>query len=502
MPKQTDARNRIGITDLDGIKPKPRGKRLLALAVAACLPGAVSAETAGTVKFSNGTAMVIYPDGNRVSLSPGMTVSQSDTIRTGESGMAQIRFTDGAYVSIQKNTIFKIEEYSYEKQADEAAEAPSSNRGFFSLLQGGFRTITGFLGVKNYRVRTPVATIGIRGTAYFAEYGRSLNFNVGDGAIEICNPGGCQFFRENEFGDIKEGSRLIQRLRDLGLDVVLSEVQDKTLASVEGSDEFVFSVGEEVNDAGEPAILFGNLNFDCNSANCTAAFGWLDSGPTVSAIVNTSLTGQFNSQSALTSHDGGNDEAPGADAVLTGTAEFAGSNSSMTWGRWTGGVSQAGYPAVHYVVGIPTPNINSMTGAYDFAVAGFTTPTSTGSLGGFNGITGSLTADFDSSLVNVNMTVDYANADYTLATGTPLSVNSDATFGGSITATGGIEPVSGPSSCDLGACSASIAGFFAGANADHAGLSYALDDPADGELTGAVVFDQSGPGSPIIVVLP
>lgn len=44
-----------------------------------------------------------------------------------------------------------------------------SSRAFFRLVKGGFRTVSGLIGKVNqddYRVSTPVATIGIRGTRY------------------------------------------------------------------------------------------------------------------------------------------------------------------------------------------------------------------------------------------------------------------------------------------------------------------------------------------------
>ena len=97
------------------------------------------------------------------------------------------------------------------------------------------------------------------------------------------------------------------------------------------------------------------------------------------------------------------------------------------------------------------------------------------------------------------MTVDFANADYTLdSMSTPLNVDSDATFSGRVNATGGsIEP-SGPS-CSIFGCTASVSGFFAGSNAKNAGLSYQLDESSGRKsIIGAVVFDQAGPGSPII----
>lgn len=53
--------------------------------------------------------------------------------------------------------------------AAEGATAPPGSRAFFKLLKGGFRAVSGLIGKvdrNEYRVDTPVATIGIRGTDY------------------------------------------------------------------------------------------------------------------------------------------------------------------------------------------------------------------------------------------------------------------------------------------------------------------------------------------------
>lgn len=459
-------------------------RRLLSIMVAACLPAVAGAETAGTVTFSKGAAEVVYANGDRASLSRGMRLSENDTVRTGVSGLTQVRFTDGAYISIQRNTVFKIDEYAYSGQNEPAQD---TNKGFFSLVTGGFRAITGFLGVKNYRVKTPVATIGIRGTEYFAEYGRSLTFNVADGAIEVCNTAGCQFFRENEFGNIEDNAALIQRLRDLGLDVLVSAATGDTAASIEGGEDFVYRISEDVDEDGEPVLLQGNA-LNCTSMNCVAAFGWVDTGGGFGSDSTSALSATF-VNGALVSHDGGSLASP--DALGSASAQVAGTTSNLTWGRWTGGTSEAGFDEVHYVVGIPTPDIGNLSGTASFSVAGWTTPTTTVmGLGAFNGITGNLYADFDYSQVDMNFTVDYANHDYQLYTSSAIAIMSDSTFYGPVGAGGGIPTGSGPS-CSAFGCSAAVSGFFAGANASNAGLSYHLNDPSAGKLTGAVVFDNN-----------
>nr|WP_246434903.1 FecR family protein [Quisquiliibacterium transsilvanicum] len=93
----------------------------------------------------------------------GDELRSGDLIVTSRDGRAQLRFSDGAIVSLQPGTEFRIDDYRFD---------PQEQRGFFSLLRGAMRTTTGAIGKRNrsdYRMQTPTATIGIRGTLYLAE---------------------------------------------------------------------------------------------------------------------------------------------------------------------------------------------------------------------------------------------------------------------------------------------------------------------------------------------
>src|SRR5438105_10235791 len=90
-----------------------------------------------------------------------MELGSGDKISTGADGRVQIRFSDGAYVSLQPNTEFEIKSYHYEGKTDGTESA------IFGLFKGALRTVTGFVGRVNrnrYQISTPTATIGIRGT--------------------------------------------------------------------------------------------------------------------------------------------------------------------------------------------------------------------------------------------------------------------------------------------------------------------------------------------------
>lgn len=159
----------------------------LLLLAGGLLAGGVRAAESARVDFAIGEVVVVQADGTQRVLARGEKVSPGDTVDTG-SGRVQLRFTDGAMVSLQPQTLFRIDAYEFKGQAD------GSEKGFFSLLKGALRTITGAIGKqdrKAYRLDTAVATIGIRGTTYSVAYGNSITVNTDQGAVEVCNNGGC-----------------------------------------------------------------------------------------------------------------------------------------------------------------------------------------------------------------------------------------------------------------------------------------------------------------------
>ncbi len=170
-------------------KPPMMKPRPLALAVAVAvgaLPGGASA-AAGRIQFAWGQVSVEQSGGESTKVKRGDKIEPGDTIVT-ERGRAQIKFTDGSYVSLQPKTTFKVEEYKYGGAED------GSERSFMSLFRGGLRAISGAIGRSNrdsYRLNTPVGTIGIRGTEYLVMLeGSGAIITVGDGAIAMINDAG------------------------------------------------------------------------------------------------------------------------------------------------------------------------------------------------------------------------------------------------------------------------------------------------------------------------
>ena len=177
--------------------------KLLMVALAAAYPALSHSAGAARVDFAAGSVMAVSVAGAQRVVAKGSEIGSGEAVVTGSGGRAQLRFTDGALISLQPGTEFKIDNYQYSGKGD------SEEKGFFSLIKGGMRTITGLIGRSNrnnYQVSTSVATIGIRGTEYTAGLnpaGSELLVHTGEGLVEVCNGAGCVLLGSGESGSVQ-----------------------------------------------------------------------------------------------------------------------------------------------------------------------------------------------------------------------------------------------------------------------------------------------------------
>jgi hypothetical protein len=165
----------------------PAGKPPAPAAAAPSAPAASSVslpslQVAARVALVTGSVTIGTGEGAR-SLSAGDPVYERQTVYVGPNSYANLRFEDGGRVLLRPGTEFAIESYRFRPGAA-APPAPASatpgaattvasaavdSSAFFRLVRGGFRAISGLIGKTDhqaYRVTTPAATIGIRGTDY------------------------------------------------------------------------------------------------------------------------------------------------------------------------------------------------------------------------------------------------------------------------------------------------------------------------------------------------
>lgn len=165
--------------------------RFLAALLLSLIAGTCFAQGAARAIFVSGHAQIVGKDGQARAVERGSEVLAGETIETTD-GRVQLRFSDGANMSLQPDTRFRIDEFRFVEQGGRAS---AEDRGLFSLLKGGFRTLTGLIGKhrhEQYKVDAVVATIGIRGTDYEARFGESgLTVNTFGGLVEVCSKAGC-----------------------------------------------------------------------------------------------------------------------------------------------------------------------------------------------------------------------------------------------------------------------------------------------------------------------
>jgi len=172
----------------------------LLVALAAAYPVVAQAAGVAHLDFASGSVVAVAAGGGQRNVGKGAEIGSGESIVTGDGGRAQLRFSDGGMISLQPKTEFKVDDYRYSGKDD------GEEKGFFSLIRGGMRVITGLIGRRNrdaYKVTTSVATIGIRGTEYTADFnpaGEELRVHTGEGAVEVCSGAGCVVLGAGESG--------------------------------------------------------------------------------------------------------------------------------------------------------------------------------------------------------------------------------------------------------------------------------------------------------------
>jgi hypothetical protein len=121
----------------------------------------------GKVIWIKGTLKAIMPNKEERLLQKKSILYLHDALITDATSQAEIGFTDQTLMTLKENTRFNIDKYQYD------AKSKSTGQSVMSLVEGGFRTITGAVAKNtpdNYAINTPVATIGVRGTEFQVFY--------------------------------------------------------------------------------------------------------------------------------------------------------------------------------------------------------------------------------------------------------------------------------------------------------------------------------------------
>ncbi|MDZ4313730.1 MAG: FecR family protein [Azonexus sp.] len=137
-------------------------------------------EIVGTVTTVIGESRILSGAGQEQSILRGVSVRVGDRIETAVGGHVHIRFIDGGLVSVRPLSRLLIEAYRNNTNRDIAAIK-------FHLEEGVIRSVTGEWGEAHrdrFRLNTPVAAIGIKGTDFIVKADQANTFaSVVTGAI-------------------------------------------------------------------------------------------------------------------------------------------------------------------------------------------------------------------------------------------------------------------------------------------------------------------------------
>lgn len=508
---------------------------LLAALALACLDA--GAQAVGRVLIAAGE-VVAMRTGREVPLASGAEVLNGDLIRTGDASSAQLRFSDETLVALRAKSRFHVADYRFTGADDGASTA------VFALLQGGLRTLTGLIGrrqAERYRMTTPLASIGIRGTAYALVHCQGDCEEDGvlapdgtyglvfEGRVGVANAAGEREFREEDAFFVADANTPPQLLLDrprllrdrqeararreerreelraqatarremLARIAVLAnrvDAFDARVIGVTGTAVSPIVVTELQDGSGNVALLGPGLGAGVGFSTAAAAVGLVDGGRgTVIQLDGTrGVLDRF-------SFNGGDQQGDRGTSAVLDNGRIDGDGGAV-WGRWApgafvqvGSATAAPSTGVHFFFGNLSPEslfaaVPAGLTAVRYDYAGGPRPTDeSGNVGQFLG--GGFVVDLLNRTIGGSLTyrVDTVTYDLPVPAGTALGIGRGF-VGFTVVGAG-----TGRWSCSCNNTSGAlghynVSGLFLGSRAQGIGVTFATQDPVVGRTAGAGIF--------------
>lgn len=106
--------------------------------------------------------VAIISKGQRVVARPSVSIHQGDRVDVGSNAWATLKFSDGGSFTLRSGSSFTVDSYQFKADGD-----GSGDNVLVTLVKGSLRAISGLVAkgnTSNYAIRTPTATVGVRGT--------------------------------------------------------------------------------------------------------------------------------------------------------------------------------------------------------------------------------------------------------------------------------------------------------------------------------------------------
>ena len=134
----------------------------------------------GQVTEVRGIVFAISTKKKKRDLVKGSEIFVGDRLFTGADGFMRLNMIDDAKIDLRCNSEMLIEDYQLMQ---------TGNRSLLYLIKGSLRKITGTIGKLSndlYEMRTPMATVGVRGTEYALRVMQSYGC---DGTVDVDSDG-------------------------------------------------------------------------------------------------------------------------------------------------------------------------------------------------------------------------------------------------------------------------------------------------------------------------
>jgi hypothetical protein len=506
------------------------------------------AQRAGTVEFVIGQVTAQSSDGAVRNLVRHGEVRSGDRISTRTDGRTQIRFADGAFVSLVPESEFVVRNYRFEGKAD------GNETAFLSLLRGTMRAVSGLIGKANasrFEIQTPTATLGIRGTAGVIQVDAdgTTRLNATSGIWVMRNAAGSIDVPAGTSGGTTPDITIPpRRIAALGIGGPAQQRADRGSRNDgrdgggpdRGDADQQRPAGGTTSAGGQtlppPPIVDTTLLSQTTGggggggATGTFASATLMKTPTYNEshqfnVVNA----MFDAANAVTDITiPGTVPTPHAVSSLSTTTmyEVGQHNSELYWGRWTGtfqttvgGTLQSATlnpnEGLHFLVANPTAPTSMPIGVINYTHIGGTNPTfSNGVLSPGTFIAGAsnpMMVDFTTGKISFNFSLNWT-ASQTAVSPLIVNVNTGPLASSPIALSptaGGLNPLFsgtlgpgnvgmvssggtlGAMTCTPPGCTANVWGAIAGPSANSVGIIYKVVEQISGQtITGTAAYKQ------------
>ncbi len=442
----------------------------------AALVGFVTSATAqspssGTVDFVIGSVTATGPVSDPRALAKGDAIRPGETIVTGSEGRAQLRFPDGAYLSLQPNSELRIVRYRFDGEPGDAA--------LFALRRGVVRTVSGRLvgaGLDNYRIETPAAMVAATGR------GGTVEVRPDRTTVVTCTTG--TWSLSNLAGSLHVPAGTSAQAGGDGTAPPRPSIEQASAPPAQPAprEEAVFVAGDARTRSG------------FNSLPAARATGYTAATAEESVISVMKVSATFDAAGGLTSFVQDPLPAPAQPrtSTLAGSNVDSGSDGVLTWGRWIGSVTTTfqtattvtfnPFQGLHYVVGAPTPSgALPSGGTFTYNLIGGTRPAfadGQSAPGALNSAV--LAGDFTRGSVDVNLVATATGGTF-VGTVTAMPIERTSGVAAFSSSSSPAVTTAGGTACS-GGCGFGMTGFFAGPAASHAGVAYSFGVVQNGQI--------------------